>query len=465
MNRLRAAIAWAKDRSDEDARGVLLRLADALAQGPEQAEREASAMIAPPAPSGVATEMPPAPPPPPPLPPPPSDDEPLEFERISEAETPSGARTVWSVDEPELSNPPDEEPAGTTGGDLGLVTDRWREAEEQVAEPPRKPAEPPPWPEVPAIEPARASSPAAPPPLPAAPPKEGTLEFSPLVEASAPPPAEEPVAERTSAKRSVPFARVLVEERRRRSSFRIPLIVGGLLLVAGAGVAAFMLGLVPTGGGRPTATANPTPGSSTPEYAPPTAAPPVESAPGGTSTPAPVDTARTQQPPAPPPDPIRPVDTIATRADTAARDTALPPPTPIIPPVEVSVPTPAPIVPVDSAPSGPPTVRVPPGTSLRDLLIVVPALPVESVVVVPVAGRRGHRVVQRLPDGEPLMLASVPMTGSDTVGVSDARITVVGDTTVGSVRFWNFLVTARARADADTLAQMLRRLVRARPVR
>jgi hypothetical protein len=36
---------------------------------------------------------------------------------------------------------------------------------------------------------------------------------------------------------------------------------------------------------------------------------------------------------------------------------------------------------------------------------------------------------------------------------------------VGSVRFWSFLVTARARADADTLARLLRRLVRARPVR
>jgi hypothetical protein len=73
-------------------------------------------------------------------------------------------------------------------------------------------------------------------------------------------------------------------------------------------------------------------------------------------------------------------------------------------------------------------------------------------------------VVQRLADGEPLVLTAAPMTGSDTVGISDVRITVAGDTTVGSVRFWSFRVTARARADADTVARLLRRLVRARPV-
>jgi hypothetical protein len=136
----------------------------------------------------------------------------------------------------------------------------------------------------------------------------------------------------------------------------------------------------------------------------------------------------------------------------------------VVPPPDLSVPPP-PVAQLDTASDSPPPIQVPPGTSLRDLLIVVPDLPVDSVVVVPIAGRRGHRVIQRLPGGEPLMLSSAPLTGSDTVGVSDARITVAGDTTVGSVRFWNFLVTARARTDADTLARMLRRLVRARPVR
>jgi hypothetical protein len=287
------------------------------------------------------------------------------------------------------------------------------------------------------------------------------LELAPLIEASVPaaPVEPEPPPERTSARRSVPFGRVLVEEPRRPKRHRVALIAGIVVLVVAGGASAVVFDLIPVGGG-PAVTGNPAP--SAPEVGSPPA-PVTDSAGADSARPTPVDTAPAPRPVATVPAPVRPADPVPTRADTAVLDTTLPPPTAIIPPV-VTVPTP-PIAALDTAAAGPPTVRVPPGTSLRDLLIVVPALPVESVVVVPVSGRRGHRVVQRLPDGEPLVLTSAPMAGSDTVGVSDARITVAGDTTVGSVRFWSFLVTARARTDADTLARLLRRLVRARPVR
>jgi hypothetical protein len=110
-----------------------------------------------------------------------------------------------------------------------------------------------------------------------------------------------------------------------------------------------------------------------------------------------------------------------------------------------------------------PTVRVPVGSPLTEALIVVEGLEVQSVTTVPLEGRNGQRVVQRLPGGEPMVLTTAPMTGPDTVGVSEVRITVAGDTTVGSVRYWAFLVTARARAGADTVARLLRQLVRAQP--
>jgi hypothetical protein len=231
-----------------------------------------------------------------------------------------------------------------------------------------------------------------------------------------------------------------------------------VVIIGGAAAAAVALDLLPVGGGSAAVTPPPrapvdTSRSSAPPAQPPPADPaPVTPADSGVQ-PAPTVAAR---------DTVPPADSIFAQADTGA-----PPDTSVVAPVPVPVieAPPPPVARLDTTTAGPPTVRVPPGTSLRDLLIVVPGMAVESVVAVPLSGRRGHRVVQRLPDGEPLVLTSAPMTGSDTVGISDARITVAGDTTVGSVRFWSFLVTARARADADTLARLLRRLVRARPVR
>jgi hypothetical protein len=437
LGQLREALGWATERPEDESRGVLVRLAAALMQGGEAVEREAAAITAPPAPAA-------APP-----------DEPLQFERITEAEPPEAPPVLWSPEEEPAAAPPEATETSPPPSDLGLVTDRWREAEEQVAAPPPAPTPSPresmAWPEPPPPEP-----PVEPPPL--------EIE---MVGAASPPPAPappaeaaEPVAERVSARRS--FGRVLVEEPRKRSGRGWMIAAGIVLVVGGAGAAAVLLDLVPLGGGGGSSAAMPRP------------ADPVTTPPAATPDSAPADTGTVPSPAVLPPPPVATApDTAQTTRDTIrAADTAVVPPadTTVLPPVPLPqvVPptvTPPPIASLDTAPIGPPTVTVPPGTPLRDLLIVVPGMPVESVVTVPMAGRRGHRIVQRLTDGEPLVLTSAPMTGGDTVGISDVRITVAGDTTVGSVRFWSFLVTARARADADTLARLLRRLVRARPVR
>ena len=453
LQRLRAALDWAAERPEEESRGVLVRLAEALVQNGPAAEREAEAITAPPAPA--------APP-----------EEPLLVERIAEAEPPAVQPVRWSADE-ETAAPP-EPPAAEVPppSDLGLVTDRWREALEQVAPPSPKGTEPPAWPEPPTPEPPRVEPfrTEFPPPPPPEPPVPAPLELAPLVVASAsPPPAlpveeREPVPERVSA-RAAPrrsFGNVLVEEHGQRRG-KGWMIAAGVVVVLGGAAAAVLFDLVPLGrGGAATGDVPPAPVDRTPP------APVTDSAPANPAAPPPAaDTAAPRAPVFVTRDPVSARDTARTRTDTGAAPpgdtTSLPPvPVPIVEPPTVA---PPPIARLDTASTGPPTVRVPVGTSLRDLLIVVPGMPVESVVAVAMGGRRGHRIVQRLGDGEPLVLTSAPMTGTDTVGISDVRITVAGDTTVGSVRFWSFLVTARARADADTLARLLRRLVRARPVR
>ena len=444
LERLRAALDWATERPEEESRGVLVRLAEALVQSGAAAEREAEAITAPPAPV--------APP-----------DEPLLVERIGEAEPPAVLPVTWPDEEPAESP---EEPAATVPppSDLGLVTERWREALEQVAPPSPKGTEPPAWPErptpeAPRVDPFRPEFP-PPPELPV----QAPLEIEPLVIASSIPPAPpaeewEPLPERVSARSAArrSFGRVLVDEHRQRRG-RGWMIVAGVVVLGGA-AAAVLLDLVPLGRAGPaTGNAAPNPVDR------PTPSPVTDSAPGNPTAPPPAaDTPAPRAPVFVTRDPAPARDTARARVDPALPPTALPPvPVPIVVPPTVA---PPPIARLDTAPTGPPTVRVPVGTPLRDMLIVVPGMPVESVVAVAMGGRRGHRIVQRLGDGEFLVLTSAPMTGTDTVGISDVRITVAGDTTVGSVRFWSFLVTARARADADTLARLLRRLVRARPVR
>lgn len=443
LARLRAALSWAGERPEDEARGVLVRLADALAQSGDAVEREAEAITAPP-------------------------EEPLRVERIAEAEPP----VMWSPDAPEGAGAP---PPGSD--DLRLETDRWGEAIEQVPESPSTEAPPPPaTPELLDVLPVLGAGPApldieplvgmpaalppAPPapPAPAAPPAPPTPPAPPAPAAPPPAPLPPPVEARepelvpaqVSARRSAPFGRILVEERRHRRGKRWLLAAGAVVIVAGA-AGAVALNLVPLGSGRDQAGGP----AVTPEDA---GAPAADTGPGSAAAEI-----------APAPSPVIATRDISGSADTTARgDTALAPPreTPLPPvPVPVDVPpavVPRPVAPLDTTPRGPPVVRVPGGTTIRDLLIVVEGLAVESAV--PLDGRRGHRVVQRLADGEPLVLTATPMTGSDTVGISDVRITVAGDTTVGSVRFWSFRVTARARADADTVARLLRRLVRARPV-
>lgn len=586
LDRVRAAVAWARERPAEESRGVLFRLADAFAESGSAAEREAETILAPPgaaSPAQVephrpdALTEPPAPEeePPgraaeeiaaaaPPEAPPAEEPEPAwepepEPAPDAEFEEPHAVRADATPDadqeaagaepasaEAEREGPPEPgaepepepeaepEPAESRGPpilwspheerdreragaredeavesaapsrslEVTPDADRWRQELEQVkapmaaeATPSGPPDEPAPETEQPEGEPAEEAPMgiAAAAPEPPSPPDR--LELAPLVPSSgevrpvggtteqapeAPPdelPAEAPAElapEPASAAdwvprmpaRSASVGRVLVDEREGRPS-RVWRVAAALLVV-GAGVAAAVaLDLLP-GGGPPDGTA----GSAT-VPADSGAQEPVALSPSPLDPGAPLaaDTGALLGPAALP--------NTATTGDTAVPaaavtpapaaspppDTARPLPSPpvVAPSTRDSAPVPAPVAAPDTA-TGPPTVRVPPGAPLGDLLIVVDGLPVESVTVRTANGRSGHRVVQRLGGDELLVLNSAPMSGPDTVGVSEVRVTVAGDTTVGSVRYWSFLVTARARADADTVARLLRRLTRARPV-
>jgi hypothetical protein len=470
LERVGEALAWARERSEEDARGVLVRLAEALVQGGEAAELEADAIVAPPAPASPPTPAPPPPPPPPPpeeepveeeqveeqveeAPPPeaePLEEEPLRIDRSVEPQTAIGALPVmWSPDALGQDRPP-EQPS-----DLPLATDRWREAVEQVAPPPVEP---------PAVETPLPPPPAPPEPMAMASIAPSGFDSAPLVTQPPVPPASPPpapaarVEERRPSRRSAPDSRVLVDERRHPDRGRRWVAVTAIIVVVGVLAAALALGLIPLGGGGDGAERRAPGGAAT---APPTEPPadPRAGPEGRTGTDA------VSPPVAAVPDTAGRARTTDSAAAAASRLDSLALPPVSVPPVVVPTPIAPPPAPVDTTPRGPPTVRVPAGTTVRDWLIVVSGLTVESAVTVPLNGRTGRRVVHRLPDGEPLVLTAAPMAGADTVGVSDVRITVAGDTTAGSVRFWSSLVTARGRVEPDTLARLLRRLVRARPVR
>jgi hypothetical protein len=488
LDQTRAALAWAVDRDQDEVRAVLARLALALQQGSAAAERAAEGILAPP--PAAPVEAPRHEPEPEPKDEPAEASPPSEFadpgaRRMTKAEPvepepddtlqlePSEPPALWSPEElaregpaeaptPLEASASDGEPSPPPDGgeedassilEVTLSADLWREAEEQVREstpPPREESRPPSPPTPPVYVPPShpVHEPGMPPidpfnlPLSTAAPG---LELEPLgsVPEREPEPEPEPepvpVVVRAPVRRRSPFGRVLVEAERRRKRGKGLAIAAAIVIVIGGGVAAVMaFDLVPIGSGRATPARPGTPVA-------PAVRPPV------TPSGIPGDSVAT------PPDQTAPILAAPVPIDTAT-PLLIPPPV-ALPPVDVPVSGP----PVGDATPRVPTVRVPVGSPLTEALIVVEGLEVQSVTTVPLEGRNGQRVVQRLPGGEPMVLTTAPMTGPDTVGVSEVRITVAGDTTVGSVRYWSFLVTARARAGADTVARLLRQLVRAQP--
>jgi hypothetical protein len=111
-------------------------------------------------------------------------------------------------------------------------------------------------------------------------------------------------------------------------------------------------------------------------------------------------------------------------------------------------------------------VRVPETLTGAHLLVVVAGLPVDTVMETTWNNRAGYRVVQHLPTGQQLAITAVPIAETDAVRLNDLRMTTVpGDTSVASLRYGDYLVDARARLGADTLAGLMRRLTQARATR
>ncbi len=98
--------------------------------------------------------------------------------------------------------------------------------------------------------------------------------------------------------------------------------------------------------------------------------------------------------------------------------------------------------------------------------MVIDGLAVQVVEAVQTGGRDGVRIVQVLPTGGEVVLQVVtfgdprrPMGAP-----SPARVTPApGDSAVGTVRYGPFIINARAQMPTDSLAGLLRRLIRVDP--
>jgi hypothetical protein len=110
------------------------------------------------------------------------------------------------------------------------------------------------------------------------------------------------------------------------------------------------------------------------------------------------------------------------------------------------------------------TPALPPGTTIQGSVIVIDRLPIDSVSEFAVGGRTGQRVVQRLQSGARVVLTVVPFQGApgQGAGASIRVITVPGDTAVGTVRFADRLVSARAVVAPAVLEGLLGQLTEVR---
>jgi hypothetical protein len=116
------------------------------------------------------------------------------------------------------------------------------------------------------------------------------------------------------------------------------------------------------------------------------------------------------------------------------------------------------VAPADTGTRQPPRIITSPVRAER--VLVVEGLAIESVEDLP-SGTGGYRVLQILASGEGLALTVVPIDrAGPVVGGGALRVSPLrGDSVIGTVRFGDDLVTARASVSLSVLEGLLRQLV------
>jgi hypothetical protein len=122
---------------------------------------------------------------------------------------------------------------------------------------------------------------------------------------------------------------------------------------------------------------------------------------------------------------------------------------------------PLPVAIADSGVLEPPS-QLPAGTTVQGPVLAIEGLEIESVAQLGGAGG-GYRVVQRLETGEQLELTVTPLAQAQAAGAGALRVTTLpSDTAMGTVRFGDNLISARALVAAEVLEGLLRRIVEVR---
>jgi hypothetical protein len=273
--------------------------------------------------------------------------------------------------------------------------------------------------------------------------------------ASPPPAFSEP-----SRSRDVLMSQPKEERKKKRPAWFIPAAVAAIVVVVGGGLVA--LNIIPLGGGSdssggegdvPPVSAVPAAAESTvaamPDSADTTGAIADSSALLAGVEDSTMDSLGV---------PIAAADSLG--VDSLARDTSeVPPPTPqdtAVQPAEDTVPA-LPPPPVAVADSGvlEPVSRLPTGVTVEGPILAVEGLRIESVDGL----AAGYRVVQRLDSGERLELTVTSMDRAQVAGAGALRVTTLpGDTAMGTVRFGDNLISARALVAADVLEGLLRQI-------
>jgi hypothetical protein len=292
---------------------------------------------------------------------------------------------------------------------------------------------------------------------PASPPPPPPLRERP---APHPEPSRAPELARRPAPKVVvgtgPSGGRVFREGERRGSGRVVWI--GVAVAAAAVVGALLIaGVIPLGkGSGPGRRGIEPPGTTTVPPAP--SAAPAESVAAAESAAAGVGAQAPATQPSAAVRPGAPADT--GRAAGPRPDTVAAQPPPVTPPAAERPARPPARVP---PPPAPVAVALPAGASVSGLFVVIDGLPIDSVSDVVVDGRPGHRVVQRLPTGDPVVLTAVPVPpGSDSIGLGEPAVLNMFGDVVGSRRYWSYQVNVRASVPEDTVSALLGRLMRAR---
>jgi len=266
--------------------------------------------------------------------------------------------------------------------------------------------------------------------------------------ASAPASFSEP-----SRGRDVLMSKPRDESKKKRPAWVLPVAAVAVLVVVGGGLVAF--NIIPLGGGGPGSSGGEgdvSPASTLPAAAESMAAAIADSsdtagalADDSMALLAGVEDSTADSLGAP----IAAADSLG--VDSLAGDTGA-----VVPPVAQDT-VPAMPPPVAVADSGvlEPISRLPAGVTVARPILAVEGLEIESVDGL----AAGYRVVQRLDTGERLELTVTPLNEAQAAGAGALRVTTLpGDTAMGTVRFGDNLISARALVAADVLEGLLRRV-------